>query len=83
VIVGLRLGMGVVIIGILVAEIKFSDGGLGFRLIEYYEQFRIAPMYAMLIIIFMLAAVANFGMTRLQQRYDWGRLGRKGAVAAR
>jgi ABC-type nitrate/sulfonate/bicarbonate transport system permease component len=83
VIVGLRLGMGVVIIGILVAEIKFSDGGLGFRLMEYYEQFRIAPMYAMLIIIFVLAAVANYGMTRLQTRYDWGRLGRKGAAGAK
>lgn len=82
VIVGLRLGMGVVIIGILVAEIKFSAGGLGFRLIEYYEQFRIAPMYAMLIIIFVLAAVANYGMTRLQQRYDWGKPGRGGADRA-
>lgn len=77
IIVGLRLGMGVTVIGILVAEIKFSDGGLGFRLMGYYEQFRIAPMYATLIIIFGLAALANWGMTRLQERYTWSNFGVK------
>jgi len=71
VIVGLRLGLGVTIIGILVAEIKFSDGGVGFRLIQYYDQFKIAPMYAMLILIFALAAAGNFGMTKLQDRFNW------------
>ena len=71
VIVGLRLGLGVTIIGILIAEIKFSDGGVGFRLIQYYDQFKIAPMYAMLILIFALAAAGNFGMTKLQDRFNW------------
>ena len=78
VIVGLRLGMGVTVIGILVAEIKFSAGGLGFRLMEYYDQFKIAPMYAMLIIIFGLAAVANWGMSRLQARYNYANFGTTG-----
>jgi ABC-type nitrate/sulfonate/bicarbonate transport system permease component len=73
IVVGLRLGMAVTVIGILVAEIKFSDGGLGFRLIQYYDQFRIAPMYATLILIFALAAFANFGMTRLQDHFNWNR----------
>ena len=71
VIVGLRLGLGVTIIGILVAEIKFSDGGVGFRLIQYYDQFKIAPMYAMLILIFALAAAGNLGMTKLQDKFNW------------
>jgi ABC-type nitrate/sulfonate/bicarbonate transport system permease component len=73
IVVGLRLGMAVTVIGILVAEIKFSDGGLGFRLIQYYDQFKIAPMYATLLLIFALAAFANFGMTRLQDRFNWNR----------
>ena len=73
IVVGLRLGMAVTVIGILVAEIKFSDGGLGFRLIQYYDQFKIAPMYATLILIFALAAFANFGMTKLQDRFNWNR----------
>ena len=66
VITGLRLGMAITVIGVLVAELKFADGGLGYRLGNYYEQFRIAEMYAIILIIFALAAVANMGMTRLQ-----------------
>ena len=68
VITGLRLGMAITVIGVLVAELKFADGGLGYRLGNYYEQFRIAEMYAIILIIFALAALANVGMTRLQRR---------------
>ncbi len=67
-ITGLRLGMAITVIGVLVAELKFADGGLGFRLGIYYEQYEIAPMYAIILIIFALAATANVGMTRLQDR---------------
>lgn len=66
VITGLRLGMAITVIGVLVAELKFADGGLGYRLGNYYELFRIAEMYAIIFIIFALAALANVGMTRLQ-----------------
>ena len=68
VITGLRLGVAITVIGVLVAELKFADGGLGYRLGIYYEQFRIAPMYAIIILIFALAAFANVGMTKLQDR---------------
>jgi ABC-type nitrate/sulfonate/bicarbonate transport system permease component len=68
VIVGLRLGLAIVIISVLIAELKFSQAGLGFELAQYYEAFRIAPMYAMIVIIFALAALANWGMTALQNR---------------
>jgi NitT/TauT family transport system permease protein len=70
IITGLRLGMAITVIGVLVAELKFADGGLGYRLGIYYEQFRIAPMYAIILIIFALAAAANVGMTRLQDRVN-------------
>ncbi len=70
VITGLRLGVAITVIGVLVAELKFADGGLGYRLGVYYEQFSIAPMYAIILIIFALAAVANTGMTRLQDRVN-------------
>ena len=68
VITGLRLGMAITVIGVLVAELKFADGGLGYRLGVYYELFRIAPMYAIIVIIFALAATANVGMSMLQDR---------------
>ena len=71
VVVGLRLSMGVAIIGVLVAEIKFANAGLGFRMMIYYEQFNIPAMYAMILILFALAAFANYGMSRLQTRFDY------------
>ena len=70
VITGLRLAMAITVIGVLVAELKFSDAGLGYLLGIYYEQFRIAPMYAIILIIFALAAGANVGMTKLQDRVN-------------
>ena len=70
IITGLRLGVAITVIGVLVAELKFADGGLGYRLGVYYEQFSIAPMYAIILIIFALAAVANSGMTELQNRVN-------------
>ena len=70
VITGLRLGIAITVIGVLVAELKFADGGLGHRLGVYYEQFQIAPMYAIILLIFAVAAGANAGMTRFQDRVN-------------
>ena len=70
VITGFRLGVAITVIGVLVAELKFADGGLGYRLGIYYEQFQIAPMYAVIVLIFALAAAANSGMTKLQDRVN-------------
>ena len=72
IVVGLRLAMGVTVIGILVAEIKFANFGLGHRLMNDYSVFKIAPMYAVMLILFALAAFANWGMTRLQARFTYG-----------
>jgi ABC-type nitrate/sulfonate/bicarbonate transport system permease component len=71
VVTGMRLGLGVGIIGVLVAEIKYANGGLGYLAIQYYTQFDIPRMYAMLLIIFALAVLANVGMTRLTGRFYW------------
>lgn len=65
---GARLGLAMSLIGILAAEIKYSDGGLGFRLIKYADHFKIASMYAMVILIFLLVALVNGVITRLQER---------------
>jgi len=68
VVTGMRLGLGVAIIGVLLAEIKLSQSGLGALTIEHYNHFRIAEMYALLIIIFTLAGIANASMGRLTAR---------------
>ncbi len=56
---GLKLGLGVAIIGCLLAEIKMSNRGLGFLIMQYYSQFRIPYMYAALIVAFAVAALGN------------------------
>ena len=77
---GARLGLGVAITAALLAETKVANVGLGFRSIEYYSRLQIAEMYALLILIFLGAALINFGISSLirrathyqQQRVDAG-----------
>lgn len=65
---GLRLGLGMAIIGCLLSEIKLSNRGLGFLAIQHYSQFRIPDMYALLLVVFGLAALANALVGRLAAR---------------
>jgi NitT/TauT family transport system permease protein len=62
---GLRLGMGAAVTGALLAETKIAKAGLGFLIVEYYGQFRIADMYGLLLFIFILAALANWALKAL------------------
>jgi len=56
---GVRLGLGVAIIGTLLAETKLSNSGIGFLIIQAYTLFDMPRMYAMLIVVFVLAIGAN------------------------
>jgi ABC-type nitrate/sulfonate/bicarbonate transport system permease component len=73
VLTSLRLAMSMSIIGVLSAEIANSQGGLGFRLIRYADQFRIASVYADAILIFATAAGMNYVLSLVQ-----GFLGNRG-----
>jgi ABC-type nitrate/sulfonate/bicarbonate transport system permease component len=64
---GLRLGFGIAIIGVLLAETKLSNQGLGFMIIQAYTLFNMPRMYAILIIVFALAALINAGVSRLDR----------------
>jgi ABC-type nitrate/sulfonate/bicarbonate transport system permease component len=56
---GLRLGLGVAIVGTLLAETKLSNKGLGFLIMQSYQRFDMPEMYAILIVVFALAALIN------------------------
>jgi ABC-type nitrate/sulfonate/bicarbonate transport system permease component len=56
---GVRLGLGVAIIGTLLAETKLSNRGIGFLIINSYATFNMPRMYALLIILFVLSIGAN------------------------
>jgi NitT/TauT family transport system permease protein len=62
---GIRIGLGAAVTGALLAETKIAKAGLGFLIVEYYNQFRIADMYSLLLLIFILAALINWGMKAL------------------
>jgi ABC-type nitrate/sulfonate/bicarbonate transport system permease component len=61
---GLRLGFGVALIGTLLAETKISNRGLGFVVIDAYNNFDMPRLYAILIVLFVLAIGANALVTR-------------------
>jgi ABC-type nitrate/sulfonate/bicarbonate transport system permease component len=62
---GVRLGLGVALIGVLLAETKLSNKGIGFLIIQAYSIFDMPRMYAMLIVLFVLSIGANALVGRL------------------
>lgn len=70
IVTGLRLGLGVCIIGVLLGELKLASAGLGFLARDYYDQYDFAALYAIVAIVFALAAVANGAMSRLVRRAE-------------
>ena len=65
VVTSFRLGLGVAVIGVLLAETKLSNRGLGFMVIDAYARFDMPAMYALVIVIFVLAVALNSGLSRL------------------
>jgi NitT/TauT family transport system permease protein len=64
---GIRLGLGVAVIGTLLAETKLSNRGLGYLVIQAYSLFDMPRMYALLIVLFVLAIGANALIGRLSR----------------
>jgi NitT/TauT family transport system permease protein len=62
---GIRLGLGVAIIGTLLAETKLSNRGIGYLIIQAYATFDMPRMYALLIVLFVLSIGANAIIGRL------------------
>ena len=56
---GIRIGLGVCLIGTLLAETKLSNSGVGFLVIQAYSLFNMPLMYALLIVLFVIAIGVN------------------------
>jgi ABC-type nitrate/sulfonate/bicarbonate transport system permease component len=65
---GVRLGLGIAIIGTLLAETKLSNKGLGYLIIQAYALFDMPKMYALLIVLFVIAIGANTVIGRFAGR---------------
>jgi ABC-type nitrate/sulfonate/bicarbonate transport system permease component len=66
---GLRLGMAMAIIGVLSAEIAYSNAGLGFRLIRDADQFKMESVYALVLLIFAIAAMIDFMFMKIRNHF--------------
>lgn len=64
----LRLGFGLAVVGVLLAEIKLSNAGLGFLANEHYSHYRVADLYAVLVLVFIVAVGLNSLMGRFAER---------------
>jgi NitT/TauT family transport system permease protein len=62
---GVRLGLGLCLIGTLLAETKMSNRGVGFLVIQAYTLFDMPLMYSLLIVLFVIAIGANAMIGRL------------------
>lgn len=62
---GLRIALGISIVGCLLSEYKLAKSGLGFLAGQYYESFHIAHMLAVLLFIFICAALGNVLIEKL------------------
>ncbi|MEA2928238.1 MAG: NitT/TauT family transport system permease protein [Hyphomicrobiales bacterium] len=62
---GVRLGLGVALIGTLLAETKISNQGVGFLIINAYYTFDMPRLYALLIVLFVLSIGVNALIGRL------------------
>ena len=49
----------------MLAEAKIANHGIGFLAIEYYSNFKIAEMYALLLLIFIHAGGVNHWLTKI------------------
>lgn len=66
---GFRLGFGVAMIGVLLAETKLSNQGIGFMIINAYTRFDMPQMYALLIVTIAFAAFVNAFAVRMARRF--------------
>lgn len=64
---GLRIGAGVAVIGVIIAEHYAARSGLGNRVLYYFSNFEMARMYAVLVVIFVLSFAANRGLLKVQE----------------
>lgn len=68
IVAGLRIGVGVAIVGTLLAETKQANSGLGLRVIELSGELRLAEMYGVIIFLFVIVIVINWLMGLLYAR---------------
>lgn len=66
---GVRLGLGVAMVGTLLAETKLSKEGIGFMIINAYTTFDMPRMYGILILLFAIAIGLNAFINKIRAQW--------------
>jgi NitT/TauT family transport system permease protein/taurine transport system permease protein len=71
---GLRIGIGLTVIGVLVAEMLASAAGIGYLITYYREMFETGHIYLGIILALLLAIGMNLALSRFERRFTgWQR----------
>lgn len=65
---GMRVGLGLGIILVVLAEMLAGTGGIGYLIIDMQRSFRIVDMYAWLVILAVVGYMLNAGFVALERR---------------
>lgn len=71
---GLRIGTGLVVIGVIVAEMLASLGGIGYLISYYRSIFATAHVYLGILFALGCALVVNWGLSLFERRYTSWRI---------
>jgi NitT/TauT family transport system permease protein len=65
---GLRVGTGLVVIGVVVTEMLASLGGVGFWISYHRTLFNTGHVYFGMVLALLIAVAVNVALTRLERR---------------
>jgi NitT/TauT family transport system permease protein len=65
---GIKLGLGLSIMGALLAELFEARAGVGYLVTQYYSRGNISEMVAIVVVVFVLILIINAGMQQVEAR---------------
>ncbi len=71
---GLRISMSIAVILMVISELVAATNGVGFRILQSQRQFRMVDLWAGLVVLGVIGAVLNAGLTVVERRvFRWDR----------
>ena len=68
VLAGMRIGLGIALVLVVIAEMMAGTGGIGYLIIDLQRSFRIVDMYAWVVILSVLGYALNEVFVRIERR---------------
>jgi ABC-type nitrate/sulfonate/bicarbonate transport system permease component len=65
---GLRISMSIAVILMVISELIAATNGVGFRILQSQRQFRMVDLWAGLVVLGVIGAVLNSGLTLIERR---------------